>query len=89
MSLNTNWVLQVDSVIYKFLKKIPRHNAERLLAVVKELSVDPFSGDIKKMSGEDNVWRKRVGAYRIRYELIKEEKIIYVFQIERRTSKTY
>ena len=41
------------------------------------------------MSGEDNVWRKRVGAYRIRYELIKEEKIIYVFQIERRTSKTY
>ena len=89
MSLNTNWVLQVDSVIYKFLKKIPRHNAERLLAVVKELSADPFSGDIKKMSGEDNVWRKRVGAYRIRYELIKEEKIIYVFQIERRTSKTY
>ena len=89
MSLNTNWVLQVDSVIYKFLKKIPRHNAKRLLAVVKELSADPFSGDIKKMSGEDNVWRKRVGAYRIRYELIKEEKIIYVFQIERRTSKTY
>lgn len=89
MNLNINWVLQVDPVVYKFLKKMPRYDAERLLAVIEELPADPFRGDVQKMSGEKNVWRKRVGAYRIRYELIKEEKVVHVFRVERRTSKTY
>ncbi|PIQ07418.1 MAG: hypothetical protein COW72_00415 [Candidatus Nealsonbacteria bacterium CG18_big_fil_WC_8_21_14_2_50_37_10] len=43
----------------------------------------------KKMRGEKNVWRRRVGAYRIFYELIQKEKVIHVFWVERRTSKTY
>ena len=89
MNLNTNWVLQIDPAVYKSLKKIPRDVAERLLQAINELSVDLFGGDIQKMKGEDNVWRKRVGAYRIRYELIKERKIIYVFKVERRNSKNY
>jgi mRNA-degrading endonuclease RelE of RelBE toxin-antitoxin system len=41
------------------------------------------------MKGEENVWRRRAGAYRIFYELIPKTKIIYVFRVERRTSKTY
>jgi len=41
------------------------------------------------MKGEENVWRRRVGAYRIFYELISKEKTINVFRVERRTSKTY
>jgi mRNA-degrading endonuclease RelE of RelBE toxin-antitoxin system len=89
MNSSANWVLQVDPVVYKFFKRIPRRDAERLLKAVEELPRDPFLGDIEKMKGEKNVWRKRIGAYRIRYELIKEEKVIYVFRAERRTSKTY
>lgn len=89
MNLNTDWVLQVDPVVYKSLKKIPRHDVERLLSAIEELSADPFSGDIQKMGGEINVWRKRVGSYRIRFDLIKEEKVVHVFRVERRTSKTY
>lgn len=89
MNLNTNWVLQVDQVVYKSLKKIPRYDVERILTAVEELSAGPFSGDIQKMGGEVNVWRKRVGSYRIRYDLIKEGKVIHVFRVERRTSKTY
>ena len=72
MNLSTNWVLQVDPVVYKSLKKIPRYDAERILAVFEELSADPFSGDIQKMGGEINVWRKRIGSYRIRFDLISE-----------------
>ena len=89
MNLNANWVLQVDTVVYKFLKKIHRKDAEHILVVINNLSNDPFCGDIKKMKGEDNSWRRRVGAYRIFYEIISQEKIIYVFKVERRTSKTY
>lgn len=89
MNSNKNWVLQVDDAVYKFLSKIPRKNATRILSVIEDLPSNPFSGDIQKMKGEENVWRRRVGAYRIRYELIPKEKIIYVFLTERRTSSTY
>lgn len=89
MSLNANWVLQIDPVIYKFLEEIPRKDSTRMLSVIKELPLNPFRGDIQKMRGEENVWRRRVGVYRIKYELLSREKIIHVFRAERRTSSTY
>ncbi len=84
-----NWALQIDDSVYRFLKRIPRKDAERLLSVIRDLPDDPFRGDIKKMKGEQNVWRRRIGGYRVRYELIAEEKIIHIFLVERRTSSSY
>ena len=52
--------------------------------------IHPFiRGDIQKMRGKDNVWRRRVGSYRIFYKIETSEKTILVFYLERRTSKTY
>ncbi len=90
MNSNENWVLQVDPAVYKFLTRIPRKDAERILSIIeKQLPTNPFSGDVQKMGGEQNVWRRRVGAYRVKFEIIKNTRIIYVFSAERRTSKTY
>ncbi len=89
MNSEKNWVLQVDSAVYRFLKKIPRHEAGRIFRVIESLPGNPFSGDIQKMKGEINTWRRRVGVYRIFYELVPEGKVIYVFKAERRSSKTY
>ncbi len=41
------------------------------------------------MEGEENTWRRRIGAYRVLYEIHPDKKIIYVFEIKRRTSTTY
>jgi mRNA-degrading endonuclease RelE of RelBE toxin-antitoxin system len=89
MSSNKNWVLQIDNTVYKFLDGIPRQDSKKILSVIQNLPYDPFRGDIQKMKGVGNIWRRRIGNYRIRYELISSEKIIYVFLAERRTSKTY
>lgn len=89
MNLNANWVLQIDPIVYKFLKKIPRKDAERILIEINNLRNNPFYGNIQKMKGGENVWRRRIGVYRIRYELIIKEKLVHVFRAERRTSKTY
>lgn len=89
MSSNGNWVLRVDPVVYKFLKRIHTRDAERILVAVNYLTIDPFYGDIQKMGGEKNVWRRRIGSYRIKYEIIPQDKTIHVFRAERRTSKTY
>jgi len=51
--------------------------------------LNPFLGDIEKIKGEENIWRRRVGAYRIFCEIVSQDRIIYVFRVERRTSSTY
>jgi mRNA-degrading endonuclease RelE of RelBE toxin-antitoxin system len=57
--------------------------------VIEELPRDVFAGDTQKMRGEEQTWRRRVGAYRILYELEKNPDVVVVFHVERRTSKTY
>ncbi len=39
---------------------------------------DPFQGDIKRLKGQPTAWRRRVGNYRIIYDLYYEEKLIIV-----------
>jgi len=89
MSSKKNWELRIDISVYKKLKRYPRKDVLKIMAAIEMLPFAPFWGDIQKIKGEENVWRKRNGNYRIFYEIIKEEKIIYVFLVERRTSKTY
>lgn len=84
-----NWDLIIDDSAKKFLKKIPRRNATRITAVFGEFAINPYSGDIQKMEGEINIWRRRIGDYRIFYEINQDKRFIYVFEIKRRTSKTY
>ena len=88
-TLSASWDLQVDSSVFKILKKIPLRDAKAILVVIKLLPVDPYFGDIQKMKGEENAWRRRVGSYRIFYKIKVSEEIVLVFKLERRTSRTY
>jgi len=89
MSSKKNWVLKVKSKFYRKLRRFPVHDQRQILEVIEALSDDPYFGDIEKMEGSENVWRRRVGAYRIFYEVWTTDKTIVVFRVERRTSKTY
>lgn len=89
MNSNINWQLRIRDNAYKQIVKFPPKDQKRLLKAIELLSSNPFAGDIQKMEGEENVWRRRIGSYRIRYEIIARDSVIYVFLVERRTSKTY
>ncbi len=84
-----SWALIIDGDVRKYLKRIPRDDAKRIVDAARGLPANPYAGDIQKMEGEEDSWRRRVGAYRIKYEIRVKEKVIYVFDIERRTSSTY
>ena len=89
MNSGENWGLKIDPDIYKFLSKITASQSEKILGTIKNLPFNPYSGDIKKIKGEKNLWRKRIGSYRIFYEIYSEKSFIHVLWMERRTSKTY
>ena len=84
-----SWLLTVDAWARKRLKRIPKADARRIIDAIEECAVNPYAGDIEKMEGTEDAWRRRIGAYRIKYEIRTKEKVIYVFDVARRTSKTY
>ena len=89
MDLSKSWDLEIDPSVFKTLKRIPQRDAEGILEVIRLLPVNPYFGDIQKMKGEENTWRRRVGSYRIFYKIKVTEKVVLVFDLNRRTSKTY
>jgi mRNA-degrading endonuclease RelE of RelBE toxin-antitoxin system len=49
---------------------------------------DPFQGDIRKLQGLPG-FRRRIGDWRMFFEIIPERRHVVVAAIERRTSTTY
>ncbi len=89
MNLSAGWEVRIEGRIYKELSRFPAPDRKRVFRAIELLPRNPYAGDIEKMKGEENVWRRRIGAYRVFYEIIADEKVIYVYAVERRTSKTY
>lgn len=68
---------------------MPREEQDRIQEALDELSENPYSGDIIKLGGEENLWRRRIGAYRIKFQIKVDDRIVFVYEVERRASKTY
>lgn len=71
----------IDKPAMKFLQKQPQAQRERLLHAIQGL---PDIGDIKPMSGHDNLYRLRVGSYRVIYTIQGDLLIIRVLTIGNR-----
>ena len=84
-----NWLVLINKRARKSVKKFPKGDQERIRLAMREMVTNPFIGDIEKTEGEQNIWRRRIGSYRIKFELNNSERIVYVFKFERRTSTTY
>ena len=73
--------IQIDKPAMKFLQKQPQAQRERLLRAIQGL---PDIGDIKPMSGHENLYRLRVGTFRVLYTIIGDLLIVRVLSIGNR-----
>ncbi len=69
----------------KFLSKLDRDGKERVFKRIKELGNDPFPSDVKKIKGERDVYRIRIGAFRVLYKIISKNDTILVFRVDKRS----
>ena len=83
------WKLQTTKDVQKSLRKFPAKDRERIVNALKELEANPFSGNVVRLHKGKATWRRRVGSYRIFFDLYKSTLIVLVLTIKRRTSKTY
>lgn len=74
----------------KSFKKIPKEYQKKIKEAVLKLEQNPLSlGTIKLLNYPVAQYRKRVGDYRLLFDLDEEKKIIIIADIRRRTSTTY
>ncbi|MGA8490737.1 MAG: type II toxin-antitoxin system RelE/ParE family toxin [Terriglobales bacterium] len=82
------WTVVLAGPARKALKRIPAGDRKRIEAALGEMQQNPFQGDIRKLQGLAG-FRRRVGNWRILFELVPERSHVVIAAIERRTSTTY
>ena len=83
------WTLHVARSAEKELEGIPERDRTRILKALKAMCADPFAGNVARLHGLPTSWRRRVGNWRILYDLYTDRGLIVVASIRRRTSTTY
>lgn len=83
------WRLQIAKRAEKALTKFPVKDQNRILAALAQMRAHPFTGDIVRLNTGRTAWRRRVGNYRIFFDVYPDHLLIDIVEIERRTSSTY
>lgn len=60
--------VEFAQTVRKDFRKIPKKDATKILSAIDELSINPRGSDSKKLKGEE-LWRIRIGNYRVLYEI--------------------
>jgi len=82
------WTVVLAGPARKAFKRIPAGDRKRIEAALQEMQQNPFQGDIRKLQGLPG-FRRRIGNWRILFEVVVERRHVVIAAIERRTSTTY
>ncbi len=76
--------VEVHRSVYKDLDRVPAHYVSRIKQILQALQEDPRPPGVKKLRGQENTYRLRVGPYRILYDINDAEKRVYVHAVVHR-----
>jgi mRNA interferase RelE/StbE len=83
------WLVVLAGPARKSLKRIPPDDRARIRFAIDAMEENPLLGDVRKLKGGQEGFRRRVGDWRIFFDIYPEEQRVVVTGIERRTSTTY
>jgi len=86
-----SWVCNLSNSASKDLRKIPRDYQILIAQAIDEMKLDPFTGDVCpiKSGTFKGCFRRRVGKYRIIFDVNHTLKIVLISRILRRGDTTY
>ena len=78
------YAIQFKPAALRQLEKLPRDLQKRIASKIQALRNDPFPSGCKKLFGESDTWRVRVGDYRVIYRVRRGVLLILVINIGHR-----
>ena len=76
--------IEVSRTAEKQLKKLSKPNQIRIVKRIQQLSIDPFPEGSRKLAGFDDIYRVRVGDYRVLYSVDNGKVLIIVLKLGHR-----
>lgn len=83
------WELVLAGPAARALKRMPAADRRRVMAALDAMEQDPFSGDIVRLTAQPVTWRRRVGNWRLLFDIELDRHRVLVHEVGRRTSTTY
>lgn len=78
------YTVQIAPAAERQLAKLDRPIRARLAEAIDKLAANPRPAGVKKLVGEENAWRIRVGDYRIVYEIHDRRLVVLIIGIGHR-----
>ncbi len=76
--------LSIKPAAEKQMDRLPAQVRQRVTKALDDLCLEPRPRGCVKLKGEDNVWRIRVGDYRIVYTIKDDELVVLVVRVAHR-----
>ena len=76
--------LEISRTAEKQLRKIPAEGQRRLARAMLALGDEPYPSGSRKLAGHDDVFRIRVGVYRVIYSVASQRLIIVILKVGHR-----
>lgn len=78
------WKLVIHRKAEKILRRLDGDTLERIRQAIRKLAIDPRPTGMKKLAGYENLFRIRVGDWRIIYAIEDDQLIVLVLEISPR-----
>jgi mRNA interferase RelE/StbE len=78
------YTIEIAPAAERALKKLQADIQKRIIKALLKLQEDPRPAGVKKLSGEDDLYRIRVGDYRIVYQIRDNELVVLVVRVAHR-----
>lgn len=76
--------VEVSATAEKQIRRLEREDQLRVLRAVRDLGVDPRPRGCRKLRGWEDVFRIRVGTFRILYSVEDERVLVIILKVGRR-----
>lgn len=76
--------IEISRTAEKQLKKLPEQDQLRVVRAVLTLAEEPHPTGSRKLSGYDDVFRIRVGRYRVLYSVFESRLVIIILKVGHR-----
>jgi mRNA interferase RelE/StbE len=78
------YTVQLKPSADRSLARLPVDAQRRITLALTDLGEDPRPPGVKKLAGDDNLWRVRVGPYRVVYEVHDRPPVVMVLRVAHR-----
>ncbi|MEW6661302.1 MAG: type II toxin-antitoxin system RelE family toxin [Bacillota bacterium] len=76
--------LEMTRPALKDLARLDRTTRERIVAALERLTQHPEAVNLKKLEGTADIWRYRVGDWRVILRFDREKGLLYVLHVKHR-----